>query len=152
MMQLACIVNMVPKWCKLTLRVCVCDEARQTSFSLSTSQQPHSERLRTLLKSLRISAQLFPVNGWSQVIEAHGSDLDNYLVRLVLNLCSLANELVTVLLLQSEWAHFTTDRWYCSYFCLPTSATCGCNCVGELSEQIGGYFKQFTADSFRPWC
>lgn len=74
---------MVPKWCKLTLRVCVCDEARQTSFSLSASQQSQSERLKNLLKNLRISAQIFPVIGWGQVIEGHSSDLDNYLLRLV---------------------------------------------------------------------
>lgn len=81
MMQLACIVNMVPKWQKLILRVCVCDEARQASFSLNNVNQSHSDRLRSLLKNLRISAELYPVNGWNQVIERHGGNFDEYLKR-----------------------------------------------------------------------
>lgn len=81
MMQLACIVNMVPKWNKLALRVCVCDETRQGSFSLNGTSLPHSDRLRLLLKNLRISAQLYPVNRWSQVIESHENSIDSYLQR-----------------------------------------------------------------------
>lgn len=81
MMQLACIVNMVPKWQKLILRVCVCDEARQGSFSLNSVNQSHGERLRLLLKDLRISAELYPVNGWNQVIERHGGNMDDYIKR-----------------------------------------------------------------------
>lgn len=81
MMQLACIVNMVPKWQKLILRVCVCDESRQASFSLNSVNQSHSDRLRLLLKDLRIAAELYPVNGWNQVIERHGGNMDDYLKR-----------------------------------------------------------------------
>lgn len=81
MMQLACIVNMVPIWSKLTLRVCVCDEARQGSFSLSSSEQARSDKLKHLLRTLRIAAELFPVIGWSDVIESHGFNTETYCKR-----------------------------------------------------------------------
>lgn len=80
MMQLACIVNMVAKWSKLMLRVCVCGEARQGSFSLS-SNESHSDKLKNLLKLLRIKAKLFPVPGWSQVIESNQTDSNAYFQR-----------------------------------------------------------------------
>lgn len=83
MMQLACIINSVRKWKKLTLRICVCDEVRQSSFSLSsrTSVESQSEKLSHLLKMLRISAKLFMVTGWNAVFEAHGSAFPTYLNR-----------------------------------------------------------------------
>lgn len=81
MMQLACIMNMVPLWSKLRLRVCVCDENRTTYFSLGSSTQTHSEKLNNLLKSLRIEADLFPVSGWKNVIESHGNDDERYTKR-----------------------------------------------------------------------
>lgn len=80
MMQLACIVNMVAKWSKLTLRVCVCGETRQGSFSLS-SNESHLDKLQNLLKLLRIKAKLFPVSGWNQVIESNSMDSTAYLQR-----------------------------------------------------------------------
>ncbi|CAH1176054.1 unnamed protein product [Phaedon cochleariae] len=79
MMQLACIVNMSSRWSKLRLRVCVCDEARTSYFSLDSSAQSHSDRLRHMLRRLRIEAELFPVHGWRAVIESHGCDDDRYL-------------------------------------------------------------------------
>ncbi|KAG5888656.1 hypothetical protein JTB14_021281 [Gonioctena quinquepunctata] len=78
MMQLACIVNMVPLWSKLKLRLCICDEAITSYFSLSSSVQSHTEKLNNLMKNLRIEAELFPVTGWRNVIESHGSNEDRY--------------------------------------------------------------------------
>ncbi|CAH1111355.1 unnamed protein product [Psylliodes chrysocephalus] len=78
MMQLACIVNMVPLWSKLKLRVCVCDEARTSYFAFDSSTQSHGEKLENLLKKLRIEAELFPVNGWKNVIESHGNENERY--------------------------------------------------------------------------
>ncbi|KAJ8946245.1 hypothetical protein NQ318_004614, partial [Aromia moschata] len=78
MMQLACIVNMVPLWGKLKLRICVCDEVRTSHFTFNSSTQSHSEKLSHLLKDLRIDAELFPVNGWTNVIESHGTDMTRY--------------------------------------------------------------------------
>ncbi|KAK5646805.1 hypothetical protein RI129_005269 [Pyrocoelia pectoralis] len=83
MMQLACIINSVPKWKKLTLRICICDEVRQSSFSLSsgTSVESQYEKLSHLLKMLRISAKLFTVTGWNAVFETHSSVFPTYLNR-----------------------------------------------------------------------
>lgn len=81
MMQLACIVNMVPLWSKLKLRVCVCDEARTSYFAFDSSTQSHGEKLENLLKKLRIEAELFPVNGWKNVIESHGNENERYAKR-----------------------------------------------------------------------
>ncbi|XP_023029254.1 solute carrier family 12 member 9 [Leptinotarsa decemlineata] len=79
MMQLACIVNMVPLWSKLKLRLCICDEAVTSYFSLTSSAQSHSDKLNNLLKKLRIEAELFPVNGWRNVIESHGNNENAYI-------------------------------------------------------------------------
>lgn len=81
MMQLACIVNMVPIWSRLKLRLCICDEARQSTFSLNPNGYSHIEKLQALLKKLRITAEIFPVHGWSNVIESHGTQMDTYLQR-----------------------------------------------------------------------
>ncbi|CAG9859826.1 unnamed protein product [Phyllotreta striolata] len=78
MMQLACIVNMVPMWKKLKLRICMCDEARTSYFAYNSSSQSHSEKLEQLLKKLRIEAELFPVTGWKNVIESHGDENESY--------------------------------------------------------------------------
>lgn len=81
MMQLACIVNMVPLWSRLKLRLCICDEAKQTCFSLNPNGQNHVEKLQFLLKKLRIAATPFPVPGWNNVIESHGNHMETYLKR-----------------------------------------------------------------------
>lgn len=85
MMQLACIVNMVPKWSRLTLRVCVCNEVRQTSFSLasSSSTESQTEKLSNLLKMLRISAKMFHITKWNQVLDLHNSQFKHYLQQYV---------------------------------------------------------------------
>ncbi|XP_057670991.1 solute carrier family 12 member 9 [Diorhabda carinulata] len=78
MMQLACIVNMVPLWKKLKLRLCICDETRTSYFAFNSSTQSHSEKLETLLKNLRIEAELFHVEAWRNVIEANGIEKELY--------------------------------------------------------------------------
>lgn len=78
MMQLACIVNMVPIWSKLRLRLCICDEARTGYFHLNSSSQSHTERLSNLTRELRIDADLHPVSGWNNVIESHGNNDEKY--------------------------------------------------------------------------
>lgn len=83
MMQLACIVNMVQQWSNLTLRVCVCDEVRQGSFSLNATVQSRGEKLKHLLKMLRISAELYPVSGWNSVVESHETNTERYYDRLL---------------------------------------------------------------------
>lgn len=81
MMQLACIVNMVPQWSKSTLRVCVCDEITPSSFSVDWNLLSHSDKLRNLLKMLRISAELYCVSEWDQVLESQSNDTESYLRR-----------------------------------------------------------------------
>lgn len=81
MMQLACIVNMVPIWSRLKLRLCICDETRQSTFSLNPNGHSHIEKLQSLLKKLRITAEIFPVYGWNNVIDSHGTQLETYLQR-----------------------------------------------------------------------
>lgn len=78
MMQLACIVNMVPLWSKLKLRICVCDETRQSYFQLNASGQQVMDKLKNMLKKLRIAADIYPVPEWGSVIESHGSDMATY--------------------------------------------------------------------------
>lgn len=81
MMQLACIVNMVPRWSRLKLRLCICDEAKKTWFRLNANNQSRIEKLENLMKQLRISATFFMVPNWSNVIEKHGNNMDDYLQR-----------------------------------------------------------------------
>lgn len=91
MMQLACIVNMVSQWSKATVRVCVCNEATRTSFSVNSNLLSHTDKLGDLLKILRISAQLYCISEWDQVLELQHSDTENYLKRYMkqikLNVC-----------------------------------------------------------------
>ncbi|ENN76292.1 hypothetical protein YQE_07255, partial [Dendroctonus ponderosae] len=78
MMQLACIVNMVPLWSKLKLRICMCDETRTSYFQTNSSGQNRIDRLKVLLKELRIDADIFSVTEWGSVIESHGSNMETY--------------------------------------------------------------------------
>lgn len=78
MMQLACIVNMVNVWSKLKMRICVCDETRQASFSINSSVQSRTERLQSMLKNLRIQAEICHMNSWKTLIDAHYQNSDDY--------------------------------------------------------------------------
>ncbi|KAK9870504.1 hypothetical protein WA026_008061 [Henosepilachna vigintioctopunctata] len=78
MMQLACIVNMVRVWSKLKVRICVCDEARQASFSVNSTTHNRGEKLSGMLKDLRIHAEICHVSSWKNVIEGHYNNPDDY--------------------------------------------------------------------------
>ncbi|KAL1491135.1 hypothetical protein ABEB36_011777 [Hypothenemus hampei] len=80
MMQLACIVNMVPLWSKLKLRICVCPEALSGYFQLNATGQSHVDRLKVMLKDLRIASEIYPVSQWRNVIENHASNMEVYLI------------------------------------------------------------------------
>ncbi|KOC61094.1 Solute carrier family 12 member 9 [Habropoda laboriosa] len=73
MLQLACIINMVPAWKNLHLRVFHCESSDSTaSLSTSDSQNSISEfprvsnehRIRKLLNMLRISASIKKIPDW----------------------------------------------------------------------------------------
>jgi hypothetical protein len=80
MMQLACIVNMVPLWSRLKLRLCICDEAKQTCFSLNPNGQSHVEKLQFLLKKIENRRYSVPGAGMEQrdrvPREPHGNLLE----------------------------------------------------------------------------
>ncbi|XP_055859334.1 solute carrier family 12 member 9 [Episyrphus balteatus] len=72
MMQLACIINMLPKWKRLTLRVFLC-EANESSSNISSfdTQIPQMDmfpkmKLQQSLKNLRIVADIFEIGEWSR--------------------------------------------------------------------------------------
>lgn len=67
MLQLACILNMVPGWKHLTLRVYLLECGNQ--------RRNHEYRLRQLLQQLRIAADIYQVDGWTeklQFLQANG--------------------------------------------------------------------------------
>lgn len=71
MMQLACIINMLPKWKRLQLRIFLC-ETDATNPTLSTFDGSVTSldkvsryQLEQLLKQLRISADIQEINEWS---------------------------------------------------------------------------------------
>ncbi|KXJ70879.1 hypothetical protein RP20_CCG022232 [Aedes albopictus] len=74
MMQLACIINMLPVWKRLELRVFLCESESQpepSSFQMNSApfERPAEHRLSMLLKSLRISASIHQIPEW-------GKDMD----------------------------------------------------------------------------
>nr|XP_029732626.1 solute carrier family 12 member 9-like isoform X2 [Aedes albopictus] len=73
MMQLACIINMLPVWKRLELRVFLCESESQPepSFQMNSApfERPAEHRLSMLLKSLRISASIHQIPEW-------GKDMD----------------------------------------------------------------------------
>lgn len=82
MMQLACIINMVQQWRKFTLRICVCDETKHSPLLVNTpAQQNHVDKIKELLKELRISAEIYPVIGWKDVFESQNQEPEEYLSR-----------------------------------------------------------------------
>nr|XP_029732627.1 solute carrier family 12 member 9-like isoform X3 [Aedes albopictus] len=68
MMQLACIINMLPVWKRLELRVFLCESESQPEPS-APFERPAEHRLSMLLKSLRISASIHQIPEW-------GKDMD----------------------------------------------------------------------------
>lgn len=73
MMQLACIINMLPVWKKLELRVFLCESDTRTeqgNFQMSAPfERPADHRLSQLLKSLRISASIHQIPEWNKDID-----------------------------------------------------------------------------------
>lgn len=81
MLQLACIINMVPVWKNLHLRVFQCEniqedaslsiaEASGTANQFQKSTNTENEyKLRKLLNMLRISASINQVPEWSRLLE-----------------------------------------------------------------------------------
>ncbi|XP_012268605.1 solute carrier family 12 member 9 [Athalia rosae] len=78
MLQLACIINMVPVWKNLHLRVFHCETSQSDSnlsiaeSSGSTTDFPRSSnepKLRALLNMLRISASINQISDWSRLVQ-----------------------------------------------------------------------------------
>uniref|UniRef100_A0A8D8B8V6 Solute carrier family 12 member 9 n=1 Tax=Culex pipiens TaxID=7175 RepID=A0A8D8B8V6_CULPI len=65
MMQLACIINMLPVWKRLELRVFLCESETQAEAS-TPFERPAEYRLNQLLKSLRISASIHQIPEWNK--------------------------------------------------------------------------------------
>lgn len=67
MMQLACIIQMLPVWKKLELRVFLC-ESNRSNFDLNQMVQdlPAKLKLEKLLNSLRISATIHEITDWNR--------------------------------------------------------------------------------------
>ncbi|XP_069681306.1 solute carrier family 12 member 9 isoform X3 [Periplaneta americana] len=75
MLQLACIINMVPGWKNLHLRVFLCEKYQQqddvsSNNSAGVPSQRNIHRLRQLLQMLRIAATIHEVHGWGQKVSA----------------------------------------------------------------------------------
>ncbi|XP_011301596.1 solute carrier family 12 member 9 [Fopius arisanus] len=89
MMQLACIINMVPSWKGLTLRVFYVDVQEGGSLNISDpGRAGHfvgvsiEARIRKLLDMLRISAQIQKVSGWNGGTDRGGRVLEaNQIIR-----------------------------------------------------------------------
>lgn len=78
MMQLACIVNMVQMWSKLKLRIFISDETCQSSFSFSSTIPNNAEKLKSLLKNLRIEAKISHISMWKELLETHSLNSVDY--------------------------------------------------------------------------
>lgn len=70
MLQLACIINMLPVWKKLELRVFLCESNRSSSaltgFDSTHPDYPAKVKLEKLLEKLRISASIHEVTDWNR--------------------------------------------------------------------------------------
>ncbi|XP_053693101.1 solute carrier family 12 member 9 [Sabethes cyaneus] len=71
MMQLSCIINMLPVWKKLELRVFLCESetpSESSTFQLNSTsmERPAEYRLGQQLKSLRISASIHQISEWNK--------------------------------------------------------------------------------------
>jgi potassium/chloride transporter 9 len=79
MLQLACIINMVPNWKNLHLRVFHCEIAKSGNSSLNISESHNSlnefprvsneHKLKKLLNMLRISASITKIPDWCDQIQ-----------------------------------------------------------------------------------
>lgn len=81
MMQLACIVNMVPLWSKLKLRIFTCNKTSSSHFAPNSTTQSYVEKLETMLKKLRIVADIVTSNELENLIETGGSNMGTYVDR-----------------------------------------------------------------------
>lgn len=88
MLQLACIINMVPVWKNLHLRVFQCENIQNDSnlsiaeTSGSTNEFPKSfneHKLRDLLNILRISASINQVSEWPRLVDKLGDTSTTFL-------------------------------------------------------------------------
>ncbi|XP_055597931.1 solute carrier family 12 member 9 isoform X2 [Uranotaenia lowii] len=68
MLQLACIINMLPVWKKLELRVFLC-ESEPPAENSAPFERPAEHRLSQLLKSLRISSTIHKLPEWNKDID-----------------------------------------------------------------------------------
>lgn len=71
MMQLATIINMLPKWKRLTLRIFLCDvssESTVDSFDINVPQMEVFSKLQleSQLNKLRINAEIHEISDWSR--------------------------------------------------------------------------------------
>ncbi|XP_037910538.1 solute carrier family 12 member 9 [Hermetia illucens] len=72
MMQLACIINMLKNWKRLTLRIFLCESGNSgvvSSFNLSGAQsveQFSRQKLERTLKQLRINADIHEIDEWNK--------------------------------------------------------------------------------------
>ncbi|KAG4070483.1 hypothetical protein HA402_005715 [Bradysia odoriphaga] len=71
MMQLGCIINMLPSWKRLHMRVFLCesdDTDTSSNFSVNSMQfeKPAEYKLNQMLKLLRISATIHQIPEWSK--------------------------------------------------------------------------------------
>lgn len=99
MMQLACIVNMVPLWSKLKMRICV-GERRTSYFSTNYSWQNHIEKLKNMLKKLRIAAEIVPIEEWANTLEASATNVATYVISLFARLNNSSTLIIALLLIQ----------------------------------------------------
>lgn len=75
MLQLGCIINMLPAWKRLHMRVFLCDAkeydtmsvaSNSTTATTQTFEKTSEEKLRQLLKLLRITASIEQIPEWSR--------------------------------------------------------------------------------------
>lgn len=75
MMQLACIINMLPVWKNLHLRLFLCEtensNGSSSNFNINSLpyDRPAEYKLKELLKQLRISATIHQVPEWTQNVD-----------------------------------------------------------------------------------
>ncbi|XP_055377405.1 solute carrier family 12 member 9 [Condylostylus longicornis] len=78
MMQLACIINMLPKWKRLSLRVFLCKSDNQPDINY---QNPSYAKLKLekQLNQLRINANIYEINDWDKFTKFENPDINDEL-------------------------------------------------------------------------